>query len=248
MNYGKRRGIIDIRVCEARNLKNPNLFGKSDPYAKLSIGSTTHLTNVHNNGNKCPVWDTKLPAMIVGNVDADELSIEIWDKDKATRDDFIGKTTLDLASFVGPENDVKDAWYNIEPRGEIRLRTKFSADGDHGVPSSPPAPLAIAVSPAQNFPKQFVQPRQTSTAALTQQMSTASLDMFKDANESTGDVLTDWLISLSIPVADAKTYAKKFQEDGFDIVEDLHDMAPEEFDTIGMKKGHLRRVLKAAKP
>merc|ERR1711918_69220 len=97
-------------------------------------------------------------------------------------------------------------------------------------------------------PAQIVPPQQTTTAALTQQVSAASLDMFKDANESTGDVLTDWLVSLSIPMADAKKYAKKFQEDGFDIVEDLHDMELEEFDTIGMKKGHLRRVLKAAKP
>ena len=57
------------------------------------------------------------------NVDADIMSIEIFDKDNHTADDFIGKLAINIGQSMGTM-EVKDAWYPVTPRGEIRLRTR----------------------------------------------------------------------------------------------------------------------------
>lgn len=61
--------------------------------------------------------------MIVPNIDADLMTIEIYDKDTHTSDDFIGKLAVNIGQSFGAPG-VKDAWYPVTPRGEIRLRTK----------------------------------------------------------------------------------------------------------------------------
>ena len=63
--------------------------------------------------------------MIVPNIDADLLTIEIFDKDTHTSDDFMGKLSINIGQSFGVTG-VKDAWYPVTPRGEIRLRTKYA--------------------------------------------------------------------------------------------------------------------------
>ena len=58
--------------------------------------------------------------------------------------------------------------------------------------------------------------------------------------------LEGYLCSLDINAADAALYTTKLKEDGFDVVSDLKDMSEEDLKEIGMKKGHMRKVIKAA--
>jgi len=58
--------------------------------------------------------------------------------------------------------------------------------------------------------------------------------------------LEAFFCSLHIPSADAALYTTKLKEDGFDVVSDLKDMSEEDFKEIGMKKGHMRKVMRAA--
>lgn len=143
MNYGQRRGILDMRVVEARSLREPNYLSTSDPYAKVQIGATVHQTPVCQNGGRKPKWDAKVPPMIVPNIDADILQIELWDKDRSTSDDFIGKCAINIGQSLS-SLQVTDAWYPVAPRGEIRLRTKFTPDGNHGANPAPAVPAAVA--------------------------------------------------------------------------------------------------------
>lgn len=68
------------------------------------------------------------------------------------------------------------------------------------------------------------------------------------AGASGGSVsgLEKFMLSLNIPAKDAAIYTTKLKDDGFDVVSDLKSMSEKDFSDIGMKKGHLRKVLHAA--
>jgi len=138
--YGNRRGLLDIRVVEARNLRSHHTFSKMDPYAKLKVGAfEVHQTNILKKGGVTPKWDSKANPIAVQNVDGDLLTVEIWDKDTWSADDLVGKSTLQIASLAG--NGVVDRWYTVSPQGEIRLRTAFTPSEQPSVQPTPTEPV-----------------------------------------------------------------------------------------------------------
>lgn len=58
--------------------------------------------------------------------------------------------------------------------------------------------------------------------------------------------LERFMLQLSIPAEDAAKYSSKLQDDGFDVVADLKTMTEQDCVDIGMKKGHLRKIMQAA--
>merc|ERR1719453_1704799 len=114
-NYGARRGIIDIQLVEARDLKSCKMLRSMDPYCKVTINGVTKESGVHENGHKNPTWNERLQSMMVGNVDANEITVELWDKDSFSSDDLIargairirGKFTLDEANANAEARDAE---------------------------------------------------------------------------------------------------------------------------------------------
>lgn len=66
-----------------------------------------------------------------------------------------------------------------------------------------------------------------------------------DGNDSktAGCEMQSFLLSLNIPTQDAVSYTAKLKDDGFDVVEDLKRMSEGDFLDIGMRKGHMRKVM-----
>jgi hypothetical protein len=60
------------------------------------------------------------------------------------------------------------------------------------------------------------------------------------------DDLVKFFLDLNIPPADAEKYCAALKDDGFDVVSDLRSMDETDFTDIGMKKGHMRKVVQAA--
>lgn len=81
-------------------------------------------------------------------------------------------------------------------------------------------------------------------------ISPAAAEVAAAASHITGSIdktdVEGFLCSLSIPAADAAAYTSKLKEDGFDVISDLKDMSEGDFAEIGMKKGHMRKVMQAA--
>jgi len=130
-NYGARRGIIDIEIVEARDLKSCKMLRSMDPYCKVTINGVTKESGVHENGHKNPTWNERLQSMMVGNVDANEITVELWDKDSFSSDDLIASGTIRAADVANAceDNELSGVLtIALEPRGELRIRGKFTLD------------------------------------------------------------------------------------------------------------------------
>lgn len=52
-------GTLELRIISAQLFRDTELFGKMDPFAKISIGSISKKTPTHNSGGKNPRWNYK---------------------------------------------------------------------------------------------------------------------------------------------------------------------------------------------
>ena len=97
-------GVLVVHVHSAAGVRAADIDGKSDCYVTLSyakyakpLWSTRIIFNELN-----PIWDET--AVLLLNVDevkaAEKLSVQLWDSDRFTADDILGKTELDVAQLI----------------------------------------------------------------------------------------------------------------------------------------------------
>merc|ERR1712137_50553 len=108
-----------VRIVEAKNLIAADKGGTSDPYVKVRVGATTLKTKVIK---KClnPKWHEQFRFKI-GNPKTAKVVLDVFDKDKWTKDDPLGSVSLPLMKL---EQGVEaDDWHNLigVPKGQIRV-------------------------------------------------------------------------------------------------------------------------------
>ncbi|KAG0640302.1 hypothetical protein HOY80DRAFT_959482 [Tuber brumale] len=97
-------GVLVVHIHSAEAVKAADLNGKSDCYVTLSylkfakpLWSTRIIF-----GDLSPVWDET--AVLLVNADevkaSEMLSVELWDSDRFTVDDMVGKTDVDVTDLV----------------------------------------------------------------------------------------------------------------------------------------------------
>ncbi|KAL7267575.1 hypothetical protein RUND412_009834 [Rhizina undulata] len=108
-------GVLVVHIHSAEEVKASDLNGKSDCYVTLSyskfakpLWSTRIIFEDLN-----PVWDeTAVLLLSVDEVKAGEkLSVDLWDSDRFTADDILGRTEIDVATLIrnrGQKFDRKD--------------------------------------------------------------------------------------------------------------------------------------------
>ena len=72
-------------------------LGKSDPYVKIAVSSFNLQTQVIPNTIN-PQFNF-ICEIAIGDLDDQEINIEVFDKDEHTVDDFLGRITLRLAEY-----------------------------------------------------------------------------------------------------------------------------------------------------
>ncbi|KAJ2945002.1 hypothetical protein O0L34_g1899 [Tuta absoluta] len=90
--------VVTIVLVEARNLPAMDLDTRSsDPYCKFRLGNEKYKSKV--------VWKTLHPSWLeqfdLHLYDDQEqvLEVTVWDKDKQTKDDFLGRCSIDLSQL-----------------------------------------------------------------------------------------------------------------------------------------------------
>lgn len=109
---------LHIKAIEASDVPNMDIAGKSDPYLKfqLSTSSQTWKTKVKKNTNK-PVWNEVFDLPITSSM-SDQVTISLYDKDDISKDDLISTFVLDVKSLeVGKVND---SWYDFHPAKHVK--------------------------------------------------------------------------------------------------------------------------------
>ncbi|KAJ3217090.1 hypothetical protein HK099_005603 [Clydaea vesicula] len=98
-------GVLKLIIYQAKDLKNRENIGQSDPYTKFILGDKVlgRTKAVHNNLN--PKWGSEHFIIIyesfVDPANNDSLYFEIFDENEATKDKSMGRTsTLKLSHWI----------------------------------------------------------------------------------------------------------------------------------------------------
>ncbi|KAL6646514.1 hypothetical protein ACP70R_018122 [Stipagrostis hirtigluma subsp. patula] len=139
-------GLLEVKLVEARDLKNKDLVGKSDPFAVLYIRplreKTKRSKTINNDLN--PIWNEHYE-FVVEDISTQHLTVKIYDDEGLQPSEIIGCARVDLADLQ--PGKVKDLWLDLvkdleiqrdtKPRGQVHLELLYYPYDRHEGDSNP---------------------------------------------------------------------------------------------------------------
>jgi len=128
-NHTQRQpfGKLTITCVKATNLKaGQGVFGRADPYVKITVGDGVKTTQVNGQGGKNPVWNESLEYDISTER---ELELEILDKEVVGRDKFMGRARVDILDWIAKgkfEGNINVLDKGGKEVGQINLSVTFT--------------------------------------------------------------------------------------------------------------------------
>eukprot|EP00761_Pharyngomonas_kirbyi_P011844 gb/GECH01011870.1/.p1 GENE.gb/GECH01011870.1/~~gb/GECH01011870.1/.p1 ORF type:complete len:203 (+),score=40.70 gb/GECH01011870.1/:1-609(+) len=150
-------GKIHVTIYEARNMAYKDMIGKSDPYVIISFAGQKCQTRVLRN-NHAPVWNESFSFPIASMNDLYQpLQLDVFDKDRFTRDDRLGSATVHVDRIApGQPNDM---WVPLSgtQRGDVHIQVFIEGLGQPGYPQSTPQygmgmPTTAPAPPPMGYP------------------------------------------------------------------------------------------------
>lgn len=117
-------GVLEVKLVEARDLKNKDLVGKSDPFAVLYIRPLREKTKKSKtiNNDLNPIWNEHYE-FVVEDITTQHLTVKIYDDEGLQPSEIIGCARVDLADLR--PGKVKDLWLDLVKDLEIQRDKKF---------------------------------------------------------------------------------------------------------------------------
>jgi WD40 repeat protein len=135
---GTESGTCTVHVLSARKLAPSDRNGKADPYVKLCLkGGQRDEARFQTDVQKetlSPEWSDKPFRFSDVRPDA-VLIVEVFDWDRASKDDPMGQVSIPVSEMPEPQSTGKPHWFKLEPmagvqtaQGEIELYCTFKED------------------------------------------------------------------------------------------------------------------------
>lgn len=107
------RGILEVKLVDAKGLADTDVLGKIDPYVLVQYRNQERKSSVAREQGTNPTWNETLRFLVhyvEGSRNEHKLILRIMDKDTFTADDFIGQATINVADIIelGFEKGVGD--------------------------------------------------------------------------------------------------------------------------------------------
>ncbi|KAG0225086.1 hypothetical protein BGW42_004685 [Actinomortierella wolfii] len=120
-------GVVQFTIYNAKDLKNTELVGNSDPYVKIRLGNRPELAQTAVKEDTLnPVFNETF-TILVNNLN-EVIVMELLDKDTMRKDRPLGQANFDLKALeLDPLQD--DVWCKVlrngKERGAVRVRAAF---------------------------------------------------------------------------------------------------------------------------
>ena len=137
----KPSGILSFNLKSAKNLLKKdktlmNVKGKSDPYAIIKIGERKFdFRHAYVKNTVEPEWNYSVDVVVsTASHAGQDISIQVFDWDSGSKDDFLGNCTLPLDDYL---TSSKDEWKPLQDvkHGEIRIITNWQPITEEGTTS-----------------------------------------------------------------------------------------------------------------
>lgn len=140
---------ITVRVVEARDLKDTDIIGRSDPYCevRLSSGDFRDYKRTRKiSGTLNPRWDEEF-TFTTPNPRSDQVILTLYDHDYITSDDSLGSATFSVAqAMAAPSVDI---WLDIrnyknierKGKGQVHVIATYRGTGEYKGPQPPQQPM-----------------------------------------------------------------------------------------------------------
>lgn len=105
------------------------MFGKADPFAKVTIGQQTFSTKVVVGGGKNPVWDAEFSFEIKTEK---EMLVEVLSKEEVGNDKFMGRLSVSILDWIATgsfDGDVDVLDMSDKNVGKLTLSVQFERPG-----------------------------------------------------------------------------------------------------------------------
>ena len=130
------------------------MYGRADPYAKLTIGTQVYTTNPHSNGGKDPIWNGEHVFEISTEK---EMLLEVFDKEQVGNDKFMGHARVTIVDWIAAgqfAGDIDVTDMSDRPVGKVNLSAQFFRPGEGAMvpqgaqPEAPTDLVAAEAAPA----------------------------------------------------------------------------------------------------
>lgn len=150
------KGQLTITAHKGESLRDVQTIGKQDPYCKLTAGSESFKTKVHDNGGTAPSWEQSFLFNLDGKTD--KMNITIYDKGTIS-DDIIARVDIPLLTLLKEEKQQKIQVIHpnnfTQTAGFVYVTASFKGTGGPA-PAAKPASAAPAPAPAPQPQQQVV--------------------------------------------------------------------------------------------
>ncbi|XP_073024519.1 uncharacterized protein [Primulina eburnea] len=125
--FGIQGQSLEITVVGCNKLKNTEWITRQDPYVCIEYGSSKFRTRTCKDGGRNPTFQEKFVLSLIEGLR--EFSVNVWNSNTLTYDDFIGSGKIQLQRVLSSGYD-DSAWALQDKRGrhagEVRLILHFA--------------------------------------------------------------------------------------------------------------------------
>ncbi|KAF9911494.1 hypothetical protein EC991_003296 [Linnemannia zychae] len=120
-------GVIQFTIYNAKDLKNSEFVGHSDPYIKIRLGNRPEIASTSVQKNTLNPVFNETNIILINNLN-EMVCMEVFDKDNVRKDSSLGQANFDLKTLE--EDPIQDdVWCKIllngKERGSIRIRAAY---------------------------------------------------------------------------------------------------------------------------